>query len=483
MALSRTTRRFIVGGLIIAFCVIAPALVLYARGFRYDFVDQEVRKVGMIMLAYDPLTATATVDDQSAPFDLTALGYDRFTNLAEGSYFIEVAEEGYHSWSKNLDIEPEVVTWARYVTLFLTDLKPLDLTTLPQITAQDFSPDRKWLCATGIENDSSVLLITSLTAETDPKRITLSELSPRLSDNLDVTKITFAPDSTHILLTLQGEKNEIKHVVFSRELTSDEPVTIIEETLPDLTEVRWHPSTPSIVYALQNQDLYRIALNELNTKKLASEVRGFDPNASGLYFLRSRDEQIRDEPQASLKRMGLDGSNPETLSGEIELTDSYEIATSANNRLAVLTDTGHLYIVERENTERIAMNVNKMEWGIDNDEEDSTDELLLYANLHEIYIYDPLIQNSDAITRYTEGIANVIWYVGNYKYIIFTVGGKLKIIELDERDKRNVADLWKTSDDESIEPDTLYIDNDAEHIFLRIRTPEKGQIRDFTIRE
>jgi len=486
MALSRKTRRFIVAGLILLFLVIAPLLIFYARGYRYDFADKTVEQVGMIMVSFDPTTATARVNGEVANFDITALGYDRFPNLVPGQYHTEVSQDGYHTWSKNLEVVPEVVTWTRYVTLFLSDPAPQNLINLDKITAQDFSPDRQWVCAAGANQDQPVINIYSLENE-QAETLALADIVPRLkSTQLNITDVSFAPDSNHLLLTIEDKKNNKQFVVFSRELSSEEPPVILNDIINQIEEAHWHPDNSAILYTMRGQELFRMApYSGQEPKRLASQVLGFDANIAGLFFIRPREDQVRTEPQATLGRMELDGSSPEILSEDIELTDSYEIKTSAAKRLAVLTDTGHLYTIlpETEKTERIAVDASRMEWSLDNDEEDSTDELLLYSNDHEIYTYDPLIQNSEVITRYTEIIENAFWYTGNYKYIVFTVGGRIKIIELDERDHRNCADIWQTGDTETISQDSGYLDSQQEFLYFTIDTEKDGFIRSFHIRE
>jgi len=487
MPLSRTTRRLIVAGLIILFLVVAPMLILYAQGFRYDFAGKSIEQVGMIMVSYDPTEATATVDGEAASFDITALGYDRFSDLTPGEYYTEVSLAGYHTWSKTLEAVPEVVTWARYVTLFLDDPEPQDLVTMEQIWTQAISPDQRWLCIGGKIDGQTTIRLQPLIENDNlgTETFRLTELDPRLDPNAEVKEIIFAPDSNHIMLHLQ-EKDNNTYLSFSRELSSEEPTIILNDYIKNISEVRWHPENASIFYVLSENDLFRLAPSVRQTpRKLASQVLGFDPNISGLYFIRPRDVQIRDELQASLKKMELDGSSPETMTEDIELTDSYQIATSAEERIAIRTNTGRLYtyLPEAEKTERIAMDASAMEWSLDNDNEESTDELLMYANDYEIYTYDPTIENSEAITRYTEKINNAFWYTGNYKYIVFSVGNKIKIIELDETDRRNCADIWQAAEKEDIAADSGYIGQDNENLYFTINSEKKDSVKKFKIRE
>lgn len=484
MALSRTARLTIVISMVVVFCVLAPLLIFYARGYRYDFKAKEVHQVGMVMVAHDPITARSTLDGNSPSFDITAFGYERFTDLAAGTYHAKVERDGWHSWEKDLEVWAEMVTWARYVTLFRQDAELKDLVSLDKIAALDFSPNREWVAVAGQLDGNKKVLFYSLNNDKIVKEISLASLWPKNTGTISSEKIIFGPDSTQALLILANAAGEKRHVIISR--ATDTTAITLEDAQPKLQIVNWHPDTPTLLYGTTGEkDLYRLSVNagRVTPRKLASQVLAFQPAPSGLYVIRPRAEQVRPEPQSTLTRLELDGSSPEIITEDIELADGYDLAISAKKKIAVRTGTGALYTVTPDQTERVALDVAKINWGVDNDQEDSTDELLLYSNNHEIYTYDPSINNSEAITRYAENIDNAIWYNGNYKYIIFTVGGKVKIIELDERDHRNVIDFWQASPDEIITPQSLFIDNDSQHIFLTTAWQEKMAVKDLTIRK
>ncbi len=485
MALSRKFRRYIVSGLIILFFVVAVLLILYAQGYRYNSEEKGLEQIGMIMVTYDPTNAISTLDGESAPFDITALGYDRFTDLPIGEYYAKVETDGYHPWEKTLEVNPDVVTWGRYVTLFRTNPDPKNLAEMQKLEAFDFSPDREWLCVIGEKDSQQTVEIISLKDSDENQSFLLKDLSSKILTDSEISEVKFAPDSTNILVTMKDNK---QHFIFSRETESTEPVTILENVLPNISEVKWHPTAASTLYALQNEDLYRLPLTSpTSTKRLASKVVSFTPSNTGMYFVRLENYENKDSPEISLKKMGLDGSNPEAISDSIDSAKEYTIANSANGRTALLAGNGNLYFFWEEEgefqTEKVANDVRSIEWSVDNDKEDSTDEFLLYSNEHEIYTFNPLPRSSETITRYAgEKIGNAMWYSGNYKYIIFSLENKIKIIELDSRDRRNVVDFWQAPDDESILPDSFYIDNDAEHIFLETKTSNKNIIRDLNIR-
>ena len=111
----------------------------------------------------------------------------------------------------------------------------------------------------------------------------------------------------------------------------------------------------------------------------------------------------------------------------------YEIIVSNNQQIAILSDNNKLYIFNKETRdfELIKENVQQAQFSNDN-------QKLLYHTPNEIWVYD--LDNNKLITRLSQKIEQAIWYETN-QHIIFLVNGKIKIVELDDRDERNIIDL------------------------------------------
>ncbi len=69
---------------------------------------------------------------------------------------------------------------------------------------------------------------------------------------------------------------------------------------------------------------------------------------------------------------------------------------------------------------------------------------LLYADDFEIWIYDFDTSKQTFISRYSQEIKQLDWV--NENYIALLLGNTIKIIELDERDQRNVVDVMATDE-------------------------------------
>jgi len=113
----------------------------------------------------------------------------------------------------------------------------------------------------------------------------------------------------------------------------------------------------------------------------------------------------------------------------------YKIIVSNNQQIAVLSDTKQLYILNKEtrNFELIKENIQQAQFSYNN-------EKLLYYTPNEIWVY--YLDSNELITRLSQKIEQAIWYETN-NHIIFLVSSKIKIIELDSRDEKNIVDIIK----------------------------------------
>jgi len=131
-------------------------------------------------------------------------------------------------------------------------------------------------------------------------------------------------------------------------------------------------------------------------------------------------------------------------SASLPENQEYEIIVSNNQQIAVLSNNKQLYILNKEtrNFELIKENVQQAQFSYDNGK-------LLYYTPNEIWIYylnnnqqDEKTGEYELITRLSQKIERAIWYETN-NHIIFLVNSKIKIIELDSRDEKNMVDIME----------------------------------------
>ncbi|OGZ33710.1 MAG: hypothetical protein A3I88_02110 [Candidatus Portnoybacteria bacterium RIFCSPLOWO2_12_FULL_39_9] len=187
----------------------------------------------------------------------------------------------------------------------------------------------------------------------------------------------------------------------------------------------------------------------------APEIELIDDNLTENFSLQSlfpkKEKEIFElqEPSYILYK-----SNPERTAqtqisvAPLPLNQTYQIIVSPNQNLAALSEQGKLYLFnpEKKIFEELAENIKGAQFSDD-------DKKILYFSQSEIwvaYLKDNLIQpykkagEKELITRLSQEIKQAIWYPKTNEHIILAVGQVIKIIELDNRDIRNITDFIET---------------------------------------
>ena len=245
--------------------------------------------------------------------------------------------------------------------------------------------------------------------------------------------------------------------------TFAEDVTLFKKSLPaqivdgniDIFSVS--PNEQKLIY-IQNQEMgNELWLLDFKTSKKSLLYRLSDKNNQILTAEWSKDGQkilmiIADNKLKNKKYIVLD-SRTEEASVYSNLDDFYFEFKAIKNKIiditslddAVLVDSppAFITILNKKNrdlkvTQSDSGNiVFETEADIASWSEDG--EKLLYLKNFEIWIYDFSSEKDFLITRYSKEIKNALWINNNYILALFD--NTLKIIELDEREQRNVTDF------------------------------------------
>jgi hypothetical protein len=102
--------------------------------------------------------------------------------------------------------------------------------------------------------------------------------------------------------------------------------------------------------------------------------------------------------------------------------------------LVFLENQNNLYFLKEEKFEKIFENLKGIEVSPD------SKKIAIFSD-YEIWIFEN--GNIEFLNRFSEKIEKLYWF--NENYLIFLSGGKIKISELDKRDKINVYELAEIS--------------------------------------
>lgn len=410
--------RFLLIGIgILTFCVVTPILILYARGYKFDYSSKRLLKTGSLVIKTEPAKAAVVLNGKPVSKSETPATL-RF--LLPGDYDVTVKKDGYQAWTKRLTIKSQLVTWANQdretVTLFYDSPK------------EAFSDNADY--ATGSRPENNVLFI---------KQGQLYSISPDQSNPTEVAKfsdlapfnptVSLAPDNIYQLVKNRG----------NLKLTADQ-----------LNQLGRIESNGGYTALTLSGNLY-FQPNGGSLAQVAAGVDAFTLSGNELWYLQ----------KGSLIRLNLKLNISETIKPSVpQSSDSRIIRTS--NYVFLIIDRS-LYSINGE--------VAKIYDGVDYAEWDGAAQKLVFGNGNEVSIYDPLKLSTDLILRSSSTIEDPI-VNDRTGYLFFYNENKIKAIELDGRDHRNIYTIASA-------PHVRFLVNDAGTNLL---TYTDSQIRIYEIR-
>ncbi len=410
-------RFLLVGFGVFIFLVITPALVLYARGFQVDWKNKTFVKTGALVVKTEPTKAKIFINDEES--NSTTPANIRF--LLPDDYNIRIEKEGYQSWTKRLSVKSQLVTWTNlnreFITLFFTNAK------------QEYSVAVK---AASISRNADEIIYVSP-----------SEVGDVNIKDGDFNTIVKAND---IKFPLLSSSIEIKWHDASKTislLANKNILNLLEKQISSIQHIETNGE--EIVGEISN-NLYLVTSNGL--VEIDTAISDFTMDNDDIWYIQGQ----------SLKHFNLNSSKSELITSILPLATKNKIIRT-NNQIYLILDSG-LYLFNG-NLEKIYSNVNYASW---------EDGQLLYANDNEIYLYQPNTKDSTLILRSLTAIQNPIMN-SQTGFVFYQNEGKIKAIELDGRDHRNIftiadaLELFTVSSDGKL----LYTISDSEIKKYRIR--------------
>ena len=430
----RTRYLLLVFGFIL-FLIIAPIIVLYVGGFSYDSLNNRYVRTGILVVNTNPEDAEVFLDGE-----LKDTSPSRLKFLKPGSYSITVKKDGYHTWSKKLEIQSNKVTWAAVGIdhVYLLKDNPEIKTIAGEV--KDFV----------IANDSLIYL-TSGGIVTSP--IGNPTQTKNLSSGFnftDTASITLNPNKNLAII-----KNNDKTIIFDVE----------KQTFTDISSLVHqsilHFSDNNTLYSLDNGILYTVDWKKQIKTNIAENILSATTKDDSLYLLRklsSNSELI------NIPRGGNIINDAQILLSNLPIFTKSELLVTRSKEIFLLADNS----VYKVNDKLHKLTDNVIAW-----QHNDIDSSLLFIGNSELNYFDFNSGNTNLITRTSNKISGPT-LARDLGYLFYGQEGALRALEFDSRDYQNNFVL--TNNTESIrkiigidEYRTIYILDEQTIKSLQIR--------------
>lgn len=273
---------------IVTFLIIGTLIAIqFAKGYRPSLENKTLQGTGLLNLTSYPKSARVIINDK-----LTTVTDDKLY-LTPGKYKISIEKDGFHTWTKDLDIKKELVTNtdARLLPL-IPATSPL---TFYQVKNASINPDGTKIAYTlnnapqTISNGLYVHSLTNNLLGSSTLQITENQTGKDYSDSI----LVWSPDSSQILAIFTEKstnppKSKNEKTTTTEKITSAYLLSTKEKNSGVLSDVTI--KLPQIISEWENQI---IQINNANLSLLPEFLKEIaTKQATNVYFSPDKEKII-----------------------------------------------------------------------------------------------------------------------------------------------------------------------------------------------
>lgn len=406
------------------FLILAPFLIFYALGYSFDLQKGKFVKTGAFYFKTNLKDYQVLVNGKFRGKSSFILGTVFIKNIIPREYKITIERDGFYPWEKNLQVKEGLTTEARHITLF-----PKDIHFTPLLSKNVGKFYFGWGKIFFIQGDEENWILGESSLEGEEKKVILTK--KEIKGDFSISKIIFSSDGKTMLLTL---KNSSQKKLFL--LREDIPQKKIQEIfLPKEAKlINFSPLGDNSLFFLEKEKLrkwslqagYENILDSVVTYSFWNNKIVWLDNNGFLY-----ESDISGKPLAVLNFSPF----------PIKKNKEYQIYLGNNLSKIILQEDSTFFYLDNNQFKKILEGGEKLNISPD------VKKIAFFSN-HEIKIFfwedlldQPQRKRGETILlfRFLENIGKVRWINGDY--IIFSLGDKIKISEIDNRDHINVIDI------------------------------------------
>ncbi len=424
-----------------SFLLAASSILFYAYGYRFSFERGIFIYTGSLSLKSNVETVAIKIDQVLIPEKRLGLLNNsiHIAGLNPGEHFIEVSAPGYHTWEKKIVIRSGLTTefWNIYLAedTYERELVPETAATLKMFPAPN------GLFATVKKNGARYSVdVLDIGGEENSEVFATSDavFSPTLETNIE-----WSPESHKLIIPLIKNDQPTYAIVDIKNESSFFLNEVTGLTTP-LRSPRWDATTRDFLFFLSERTLYRFDTRSNEPAQLIADgISGYDLSGNKLYYLKN------DGLVYKINGNGNDGSPTEITHTPVTINENsaYSLIVYDDTRLSIIEEmTGRLSVYNEAVTD---LPLKELGTGIVSIQYSDDGKKLLFYTGNEVSVYfnqdweaqpfraeDSIVQ----VARFSSLIQNVQW-AEDYEHVIFSLGKNIKMIELDNRDKRDLTNL------------------------------------------
>lgn len=407
------------------FFFIAPLVLFYSQGYRFDFDEKKFVGTGGLYIQISNTSAEIYLNGKFIRKTGFLANTALIRNLLPKKHDIEIRKIDFWSWKKTLSIEEKKVTRAENILLIK---KGISFNTLTQNTDDFlFSEDGKKILLRKITEEEK-WLFEELSLENGTKREILTE-----EDLVELTQLPAgitdwkwdSPKNRVLLQMTFGEKISYFLLDYTPQTSVLSKIDFLDEKAENIS---FNPKNNDEFFYLKDRVMFKA---DLQNRKDAGQT--FLNNL--VTFKTTEDDIIWLSTSGFLFKTDYSGQTREALNRKpffIQKEKKYKIEIQ-NSELFLLENNDLYYLSAEGALEKVLEGVQGMKFSPDS-------RKAVYWNDHEIWILEFESKYKKVfLTRFSKKIGDCFWLTPYY--LIFNVEEEIKISEIDNRDKLNIVNL------------------------------------------
>jgi len=416
-------RRIIFWTFVVVFLVIAPMLVLYTAGYRYNFSSGSVTRTGVLSITTNPRSVDIYLDGEYTQ----AKTPEVLKRIMPDGYSLELRKDGYHSWYGDVEIESGQTVQLQSILLFLD--QDAELLFDKETDTMSVNPDGE--------------SIAYLTREGGWRETWLYE--PAEDSHTLIQQTLDQNNEIELSWSAQGSYLLVFDATTDDTSIFDDQGQLLEIETQDVIKASWHPSTDHLMSLTTDDGLLQLDIETGDVETVAlTDENSVLLDASILRLIQGTDytevaQYINDEKEIlALLPKG-----------------TYTIEDRDGTYLILTDSLDRLYLIQIHEDEPILLkeDVVAYDW-------DAEQDRLVFTNGFELSTYNATSHTTELITRQSSMMEFVSWHPNSD--IVFVQDDALRAFEIyTQAEQRNITTLLEDTDMQ-----TLWISNDGDTVYF-----------------
>lgn len=404
---------------VLCFFTIAPILVAYSMGYRYDLEKMKIVATGGIYVRTFP-TAEQIIIDERAPEKPGMFANSIFAqSLLPKNHTVFIKKSGYYDYSKTLPVQENQVTKLENVLLIKNNI--IFSSVAEKASYFSISPNNQNIITSSSESKNTSFSYFSLNSTSPAKTFSVAQTGT-------VSNIKWSDNSNTALISIQNSTNTFYYLFDS---TLAKPSAVRMSYLDkNSQQISFNPQDSKNIFYIQNNTLYSATGN--NSLPIINDLISYKISGANIVWL-------------SLKGVLLNSDFSGKLISKITLQN---FTADPKKKYEIISISGNTFLKENSSLFKLNQETKTFEsfiipaifnYEILNSPDNKN---LIYYSQNKIYLYSVTEKKYFEIFSGSK-IANLQWL--NNNYIIFNAGDKVMISEIDYRGNINAITLTQTA--------------------------------------